>query len=91
MAAESKRMGDVLHDMPKNWGRWGKDDELGSINFLTPPEVVRGARAVRSGKTFALGVPVGRKEGDPIYPGRGQPVMPRRLSSSGICEGVSAT
>jgi hypothetical protein len=46
--------------MPKNWGRWGKDDELGSINFLTAPEVVRGARAVRSGKTFALGVPVGR-------------------------------
>jgi len=54
----------------------GKDDEIGSINFLTPQQVVRGARAVRSGKVFALGVPVGRKEGggDPIYPGRGQPV-----------------
>jgi kynurenine formamidase len=71
---QGKHIRDVLRDMPTNWGRWGKDDELGSINFLTPQEVVRGARAVRSGKTFAIGVPVGRKEGDPIYPGRGQPV-----------------
>src|SRR5215467_14506974 len=71
---QGKHIRDVLRDMPTNWGRWGKDDELGSINFLTPQEVARGARAVRSGKTFAIGVPVGRKEGDPIYPGRGQPV-----------------
>lgn len=69
MAEEAKHIGEVLRDMPKNWGRWGKNDELGSINFLTREEVVRGARAVRSGKVFALGVPVGRKEGDPIYPG----------------------
>ncbi len=68
-----KHVSEVLKDMPTNWGRWGKDDEIGAINFLTSAEVVRGARAVQSGKTFALGVPVARKEGDPIYPGRGQP------------------
>ena len=50
---QGKHIRDVLRDMPTNWGRWGKDDELGSINFLTPQEVARGARAVRSGKTFA--------------------------------------
>ena len=72
--AEAKHVREVLRDMPKNWGRWGKDDELGSINYLTNAEVLRGARAVRSGKVFTLGVPLGRKEGDPIYPGRGQPV-----------------
>ena len=73
---QPKHVREVLRDMPNNWGRWGKDDQIGSVNFLTPQEVVRGARAVRSGKVFALGVPVGRKEGggDPIYPGRGQPV-----------------
>jgi kynurenine formamidase len=67
---------DVLKDMPKNWGRWGKDDQIGSINFLTPQEVLRGVKSVKSGKVFTLGIPVGRKEpgGDPIYPGRGQPM-----------------
>ncbi|MGH9202848.1 MAG: cyclase family protein [Vicinamibacterales bacterium] len=76
MAEQSpvKHVREVLKDMPKNWGRWGKEDEIGSINFLTAAEVVRGSRAVRSGKVFTLGVPVARKEGDPIYPGRGQPV-----------------
>jgi len=71
---QPKHVREVLRDMPKNWGRWGQQDQIGSINFLTPQEVMRGARTVRSGKVFALGVPVGRKEGDPIYPGRGQPV-----------------
>ena len=70
----TKSFEEHLKDMPKNWGRWGANDELGSINFLTSAEVLRGAKSIRSGKVFTLGVPVARKEGDPIYPGRGQPV-----------------
>jgi kynurenine formamidase len=73
-ATQPKHVREILKDMPKNWGRWGKDDEIGAINFLTAAEVIRGARAVRSGKVFTLGIPVGRKEGDPIFPSRGQPV-----------------
>lgn len=42
-----------------NWGRWGDDDERGTLNLITP-EVVRGAAAcVRSGRAFALGLPLG--------------------------------
>ena len=48
-------------------------DEIGALNFLTSAEVLRGIRAVQQGKVFALGVPVARPGGDPIYPGRGQP------------------
>src|SRR5690606_16359129 len=70
---EAKDLREVLRDAPTNWGRWGPDDELGALNFLTREEVLRGVRSVRSGKVFTLGVPVGRPEGDPIYPGRGQP------------------
>jgi hypothetical protein len=48
---------EMLKDSPKNWGRWGANDELGCLNFLTNQEVLRGVKAVRQGKTFTLGVP----------------------------------
>jgi len=27
----------------KNWGRWGPDDELGVLNFITPQDIVNAA------------------------------------------------
>ncbi len=42
----------------RNWGRWGADDEIGTINLITD-EVVRDAAAlVTTGKRFALGLPL---------------------------------
>lgn len=41
-----------------NWGRWGKDDQKGALNFIGPAERVRAAQAVRSGRTFSLSVPL---------------------------------
>lgn len=38
----------------KQWGRWGTDDELGTLNNVTPDHVTRAAALVRSGKTFGL-------------------------------------
>lgn len=61
---------EFLKDSPKNWGKWGPDDEVGSLNYLTTDEVLRGSAAVRSGKTFTLGVPIAHPGGDPIWPGR---------------------
>ena len=29
-----------------NWGRWGKDDELGTINLITPEKRAAAARLV---------------------------------------------
>jgi kynurenine formamidase len=40
-----------------NWGRWGADDERGTLNFITPDAVRRGAAAVRRGVTFELAIP----------------------------------
>ena len=37
-----------------NWGRWGKDDELGAINLITPEKRVRAASLVRSGRAVSL-------------------------------------
>jgi kynurenine formamidase len=41
----------------KGWGPWGKDDEVGSLNAMTP-ETIRAALAlVKQGKVYDLGVP----------------------------------
>jgi kynurenine formamidase len=40
-----------------NWGRWGDDDQRGTLNFITPEAVQRGAAAVRRGVTFPLSIP----------------------------------
>ena len=36
-------------DSLSNWGRWGADDELGALNFLTPEKVRQAASLVRDG------------------------------------------
>ncbi len=41
----------------KNWGRWGPDDEVGTLNFVTPQHIVEAARLVRTGKVFSLAIP----------------------------------
>ena len=37
-----------------NWGRWGKDDEVGAINLITPQKRVAAAGLVRSGRSVSL-------------------------------------
>jgi kynurenine formamidase len=63
-------VGDLLRDAPSNWGRWGDDDELGSLNFLTAAEVMRGVAHIRSGNVFTLQRLIGDPKGDPVWPGR---------------------
>src|SRR6185503_13145329 len=37
-------------DKLRNWGRWGKDDQLGTLNLITPAKVKQGAAMVKQGK-----------------------------------------
>ena len=70
-----------LRDLAKrvsNWGRWGADDELGTLNFITPDVVRRGAACVRRGEVFSLGLPFGA-DGPQI--GTGGRVNPLHLMS----------
>jgi kynurenine formamidase len=60
----------ILETAPKNWGRWGSDDEIGTLNFLTPKEILSAIKCVRQGKVFSLGLLIGRKGGDLVFPGR---------------------
>jgi kynurenine formamidase len=58
-----------------NTGRWGADDERGTLNLLTPEAVLRGVRSVRQGKVFSLAIPFdadGPQTG--AIPGRDNPL-----------------
>ncbi|ONI89626.1 cyclase [Actinosynnema sp. ALI-1.44] len=45
-------------DMPSNWGRWGDDDELGTLNLITDEVRERAGREVRTGRSVSLAVPI---------------------------------
>src|SRR5260370_38553965 len=38
----------------KNWGRWGADDGIGTLNNISPQDIVNAARLIRKGKAFSL-------------------------------------
>lgn len=40
-------------DELKNWGRWGPDDQRGTLNFITPEHRVAAARLVTEGRTVS--------------------------------------
>jgi kynurenine formamidase len=63
-------LGDLLKDAPSNWGKWGPDDEVGSLNYLGPEQVLAAVRLVSSGKVFTLQRLIGDPKGDPVWPGR---------------------
>jgi len=42
-----------------NWGRWGDDDERGTLNLIQPEHVIAAAKCVRSGKVFELSIALG--------------------------------
>ncbi len=41
-----------------NWGRWGPDDQRGTLNLVDEVAVRRGAAAVRRGAAFSLSIPM---------------------------------
>ena len=42
----------------RNWGKWGPNDQLGTLNYITPEKVVQAARLVRKGRTIPLSIPI---------------------------------
>ena len=72
---ESERFQEIAGRV-RNWGRWGDDDEIGTLNLITP-EVRRAAAAsVRSGKAFSLALPLDEEQGIQVgvIPGRDNPI-----------------
>jgi hypothetical protein len=45
---------DRMFNELSNWGRWGRDDQLGTINLVTPAKVRQAASLVKSGLSVSL-------------------------------------
>lgn len=76
-----------------NWGRWGADDEVGTLNLITPEVVQRAAASVRKGAVFPLALPLSH-EGPQTgaVPGRINPIhlmthvnTPYTKDPQGVC------
>lgn len=51
-----------------NWGKWGPDDQVGTINYITPQVIQEAATLVKRGKVFSLAIPL--QPDKPGWPGR---------------------
>ena len=49
----------VTKSQLSNWGRWGPDDERGTLNLITPAMVAAATRLVKTGRVYSLSVSVG--------------------------------
>lgn len=68
----------AFHDIAKrvnNWGRWGADDEIGTLNLITDEVVREAAASVRTGRRVPLALPL-RQNGvqTGMMPGRVNPL-----------------
>src|SRR3954451_9773613 len=62
--------------------KWGPNDEIGAANYMTPELVVKAASLVKTGKTYALGIPVDSKT--PAYPPRSFKITVVQPGQAGI-------
>lgn len=65
--------------------KWGPNDEIGAANYMTPELVLKAASLVKTGKTYALGIPVTPQT--PAYPPRAFKltiVQPGQAGSPGL-------
>lgn len=56
------------HEDLNNWGKWGKEDERGAANYITPAAIAAAAKLIQDGRTFSLAIPLDHT--GPVWPGR---------------------
>ena len=54
---------EAIFESVKNWGRWGLDDVMGTLNYITPDHVRRAASLVRTGRSISLAIPINNTAG----------------------------
>jgi kynurenine formamidase len=57
-----------------NWGRWGKDDERGTLNFITPARVLEACALPRTGRVISCALPFDQHGPQSGFAGRHNPI-----------------
>jgi kynurenine formamidase len=87
---------DTLDEYAKkysNWGKWGDDDEIGTLNFTSPENIVNAASMVRKGTVISMGLnfdmngPQGAKTPYPVM-GRFNPIHVMTRTGTDAYSGV---
>src|ERR1700723_163581 len=85
-----------LHDAAekyKNWGKWGPDDEIGTLNYTQPEDIIAAAQLVKKGKVISLALnfdnngPQGGKTNYPVL-GRINPLHTMLRTGTDAYSGV---
>lgn len=77
----------------KNWGKWGKNDQIGTLNYTQPEDIVKAAMLVKKGQVISLAIPYdkdGPQGGKTKFPpvGRFNPVHLMLRSGADAYSGV---
>ena len=75
----------------KQWGKWGPDDEWGTINYIGDEERKEAAKLVKTGKVFSLGLNFddqGPQRG--IFGGRWNPIHTMLATGTDAVQGIQA-
>lgn len=63
------------HKDLSNWGRWGKDDRVGTLNHVEPGMITGAAGLVKKGRVFGMGIPLdGKGPQSGLFGGRWNPI-----------------
>jgi kynurenine formamidase len=73
-----------LHERLSNWGRWGPDDQLGALNYITASVTAEAANGVRIGRTVSCARPL------PTQPGPDNPSPVAHHMIGTLTEGYGA-
>jgi kynurenine formamidase len=76
-----------LGERLSNTGRWGADDEKGTLNFITPEHTLRAAALIRSGRVVATSHPF-IMEATPAKPRPGYHRMLFRENGTSACDAI---
>ena len=76
----------VAAEKYKNWGKWGPNDEIGTLNYTAPEDIVAAAQLVRKGKVISLALNF-----DQFGPQGGKTFATRRRNTRTGASGVPTT
>lgn len=77
----------------KNWGKWGKEDQVGTLNYTTPEDIIKAATLIRKGQVISLALnydSTGPQGGKTKFPpvGRFNPVHLMTRSGADAYSGI---
>jgi kynurenine formamidase len=83
-------MADPIRDAAarcSNWGKWGPEDQRGTLNYITPETIVKAAHLIKRGAVFSLAIPFNSKGPQIDQPRRFNPIHRMMITGPDVTSG----